>query len=506
MLYIRKECCLLWKHLIGSSNLLIEGPPGIGKSSIVWAWCLNFCSQNHSKHVRWIHLSHKSMYVMVMDFNQGKYISHSFEPATFSMSTLTDCDVIVLDGISPVFQAVFVRVLGWAGTRATVPRLIFVSSVQFFIRDEDERALGIKTIYMAGWTLNDYLATCNLLSINANNSLDFLLRKQQQLFWDSVKDNVVDPLTSVQNFPSDLIKKKHYIAGASARWMFSNTIEDVKQKISKLLDRDINMMQLIYGLIQPSTSVFPVTHLITKFRESRLVNEKQEECLVGSTVSKFVLEKLIEKNGIQFIVEAANRITKLGDVFSGWIFQADFLLHLEANLKREVQQRSIRVRNAQGQDVYWKIDSVLKFKQEQEIANLIIMQDTNCWLIPTTKINRGCYDVLYISNHILHVIQITVANTHDFKMKYVVSVLKRLQAKLPNYIHKVELFVVFPQKDYLITIPETEFKPGKFYAEPKVEWKNVLNAATDERTSSLTKMNWKPEDLQIFTFQLGCQP
>lgn len=315
-----------------------------------------------------------------------------------------------------------------------------------------------------------------------------------------MKDDVY-PQPEVPLFPSSLIRKKHEIAGASARWMFSYKVDKVNAKIEQLIGKSVNLIQLMQGLVLQS-SLFEVNYLVTKFRENRSDNGQSKDVLVGSLVSKRVMEKIVDVIGLPFIVAVTNNIEEFGRSFSSWIFRADFLFHLKNNSRQStIEERCIRVHNTSGVVVPWKIGSYSEFRQDEDISKLPLNQQ-NCWLVPT-KINKGCFDAFCISNNTLRIIQITVAAKHDFKMRYVVSVLKQLQAKLDNQITEVQLCVIIPQKRRIASDEEKKFQAGKFYAAPHVEWNNIVNKEIDERTSSLEKLKWKPENLQIFTFQRG---
>ena len=70
-LYVRDEWSKLWIQLNGTSNFSVIGPPGIGKSSLIWSWC---CHLGNAKDIRWIHIPRMGGCDLV-DFSKGS-ITH----------------------------------------------------------------------------------------------------------------------------------------------------------------------------------------------------------------------------------------------------------------------------------------------------------------------------------------------------------------------------------------------------------------------------------------------
>lgn len=59
ILYMRPEAVQLWDCLLNESKYIfnISGPPGTGKSSVVWAWAC-WRARVHRKKIIWLHYSH----------------------------------------------------------------------------------------------------------------------------------------------------------------------------------------------------------------------------------------------------------------------------------------------------------------------------------------------------------------------------------------------------------------------------------------------------------------
>jgi len=138
LLFMREPVKLLLEHLNQNTAIsLIEGPPGSGKSSIVFLWCWNIaCVGNKS--VCWIHLSELSCSVCILKDSKLKQETLKLD----QISTFLDsCDetVLVIDGVVTQFKSVVGIASFWQKT-ATNRLLILVTSVQLFIKEEELQA------------------------------------------------------------------------------------------------------------------------------------------------------------------------------------------------------------------------------------------------------------------------------------------------------------------------------------------------------------------------------
>jgi hypothetical protein len=73
LLYVRHETVELWNALndTGGSSLSVDGPPGTGKSTEVWAWAL-WKARHDKVQVIWYHLNKRQLKSFSPNFRTGK--------------------------------------------------------------------------------------------------------------------------------------------------------------------------------------------------------------------------------------------------------------------------------------------------------------------------------------------------------------------------------------------------------------------------------------------------
>ena len=98
--FFRQESADLWNNLSEcETGMVIQGPPGVGKSSLVWAW-LCHKSQRQGKKVLWIHLSPSSLPKCVeMGPTSLSYVSAEISDALQLLKS-TDADIVVDNGFA----------------------------------------------------------------------------------------------------------------------------------------------------------------------------------------------------------------------------------------------------------------------------------------------------------------------------------------------------------------------------------------------------------------------
>jgi hypothetical protein len=119
----------------------------------------------------------------------------------------TEAPILVIDGATEKFKtAVGHGAVWWSRGKP----LIIVSSLQFDWGAEDYIGLNMDEICLPGWSLQEYEVAC-----------------ADDQFYASIRANLDADSTATSK--QEQIKAKHFIAGASARWMFALNTEQAKQ-------------------------------------------------------------------------------------------------------------------------------------------------------------------------------------------------------------------------------------------------------------------------------------
>lgn len=303
-LYVRQEWDELWKKLCGTQNLYLSGPPGTGKSSLVWAWCCWFASQGNS--LVWVHVTQSSV-GDVMCFSNRLLEAFTIESISEFLKQ-EQSPLLVVDGATKdtVVAEVIRSATAWWKREMETQRLIIVSSVQYTWPEEELLRFKMEELVSHGWTFHEYQSAC-----------------QDRAFVNTVKSNLDadNDATTID----EMLDAKLFFAGSSARSMFyfttSRVIADIQEQVCKVASAKALMLG-----IQGDRSCSAVNHLMTTLNG------------VGSLVSQHVACVLSMKMDLKFVELANKYILSLSDKdksFDEWIFQLDFLtnLHIAMEMK-----------------------------------------------------------------------------------------------------------------------------------------------------------------------------
>jgi hypothetical protein len=190
----------------------VFGPPGIGKSCIVWAFvCDEFLRMQ--KKVLWVHVEKDAKPIHIL-MTEGK-VFHIFG-ADHEFVSESDADIVVIDGvIGGVHRHSLYMESLWEWRVNPNRKAIQVASMQVKINTASDKFKDIVRCTLAPWSLEDYLCAC-----------------RDDEFFKSIAW-AFEGLTGEDN--EDRIAEKFFFAGCSARWMFDFSVDDVKKDIDDYL-------------------------------------------------------------------------------------------------------------------------------------------------------------------------------------------------------------------------------------------------------------------------------
>ena len=442
MLYMREASQALFDALTkNAATLLVEGPPGTGKSILTWYWASEIALKTDIT-VCWIHVVPTGVVKACMLGSNKVFRYRTISRLANAQLFIegSDADVVIVDGMTEENRSQLMPVALNCRTLNPEISVVFVTSAQIRLPVQVLRQDRIEIHKVPSWTLAEYQAAC-----------------ENEKFFDEVKEN----LSEDENF-DEKITGKYFYAGGSARWMFAlnvtEVIEDAFSSLSKVTD-----MNLLLSGLQGSKSGTSVNHLL-------------QQDLEGKTfiVSEYVLRQLVSKCETRFIREATSYSYQLHNPsFDGWIFELDFLFQL-----RLVEKGILTIRNGQ-QDEIWQVSRRIPFHKEDELKGKKIKEhgkpevhenkmglQPGDWLLPQ-RWNQGCYDAVQIlpqspnvptNFHIgVRFVQVTRGESHSLKLRYPRALLLTL-ACIGFVVQSVDIVVLRPlgNPHVKITQPEGE--------------------------------------------------
>jgi hypothetical protein len=398
--------------------LIVEGPPGVGKSMTSWLWVLRECFK---KSVLWIHTDETINMCCLLKDGQVQ----SYDRNINIIETIDSCvsDVLVIDGIaskSSDSYDILKNALSWKDKDR---KLIIVTSVQLQVKMENAINRELEHHFVPSWSLTDYVAAFNDKNFFADHSNAFE-------GFDSVLEQ------------SEKIAKKYYIAGGSARWMIGFTPIQAEEDLLLQIRRCSDPKALIGGL-NGDRSVMAINHLL-------LYDDCEKSTFL---ISQFAIRILSEKCSVEFLRDALSCPLSRNPSFDGWLFEFDFLIHLRHAQKSNTLLTLAHFESSKVKldDSLWSASRCIDFAKED--ASDICVNLANCenvWLIPQ-KWNQGCYDaVQLLSNGTVRTVQVTRGSSHTIKFNFITLLfdsLKRNGFKITS----LELAFVVPHDHDLKT-------------------------------------------------------
>ena len=195
---MRQETVELWRALNSTTNgykLVVDGPPGTGKSTEVRAWAL-WKARNYELKVTWYHMNKSEVVKVLIDGVADKITTgYTAEIADIKYS---EGAILIVDGvISSQNNTVRCACSNWY-KRMPGRRFILVSSVATPIPLQEKKEAGIVDFTVGSWTFEQYQEAC-----------------KDEAFFEEVKNNMKCPSIGEDADKHKLLLSKYYFAGCS---------------------------------------------------------------------------------------------------------------------------------------------------------------------------------------------------------------------------------------------------------------------------------------------------
>lgn len=381
---------------------VLSGPAGCGKTCLMMYWAR---SQGGIGRVLYLHYLEKGVCV-VSEMENGT-VRHLKAPngseslqvsdvaawlkRHLSSSGAEQYDVCCVDGFRN--SGASKDIASFMLTNPTSRKTAVVTSDDLNTEGIPEEALS--HVAMDSWTLEDHLAAASSPMVTTDPVRGMLQSDYQILCNGDTSD---DSLSSEERLKEAVAAKYHY-AGGSARYMYDTGMSDLKELLTKQLEKIHDWNSFAQGSLLASS---------TKQLVQRFTASGQSASAPRTAVSKFVLRQTFEQcpSTTAAALSIAGQCT--GNlVLKDWHFAVKQLslirLALEGKSKEQVSLGNANVYFRPTTEVYF--DGVCFSDPIQDEA-----------VIWCSKWNQGSFDVALYSSGTLAAISFVVANRHSLKL------------------------------------------------------------------------------------------
>ena len=325
LLYVRAETVELWNALNISdrngSNLSVDGPPGTGKSTEVWAWVL-WKAKKDMITVTWIHMTKRTINKVVINGEENLITTGYI--CNVSDVVNSEGSLLVVDGVTADQQVEVSRAcFNYCMMDEKERRFVLVSSSSAGTALQEDEEGNIVNFTVSSWTLEQYQLACKNIK-----------------FFDNVKANLKcsgsgGGINNEEANSEELVLSKYYFAGGCARWMFefdySRWQRDFNEHLLKV--NDYNQLFRSGGGEQTAIAV---NHL----RGVTLVKTEGSVEKAFFFISEHAVATLAEKcSDIKtFFIDSYKKASDTKNpAYFGWIFEFDFDYQLQNAEKKELE-------------------------------------------------------------------------------------------------------------------------------------------------------------------------
>lgn len=454
--------------------LVIQGLPGIGKSTACWAsCCMKSCSDAQADFI--FTYFYKSEVRGVIHLQGGNviaaaYLKPNLHPTMgdILMNLRHDFPTaqLVLDGVHQYHaDALVVNSSGW----------ITVASVGLSFKGDAFNMGDRKLVKLEldSWTLEEFQNAVEQVEIDPQ-----VLEFDKEVFGIDAKDS--------RMLKNEWVHERYFLSGGSARLMFSGNAEDVKNEIHNALLEVQNLNDLFCCFSGPKS-----TGDISRLRQ----RIEQKYTFLSPHVIR-ELSSLEEIKGTTLhwgtFVKSAKDVAKdmKNNAFKGWVHEFDFLVKLYPPAQGlPCRKLSLNLCDQSGKNLVidLEVQRMVSFWKEADLAGLSL-KDTNVLAVPKS-FKQGTYDAAFVcylheKKPVIITMQATVSPvTHSFKPSYITSLVNQLDNSSEAKEGRFSLWHVF------VLESADQFKTFRLPASTDVGIR--ITRVNEEKTWAMKPIFWK---------------
>ena len=396
LLYVREETVDLWNALNSttddSNNLAVDGPPGTGKSTEVWAWALWKAREDKLK-ITWYHMTKRTMEKVLIDGATNK-ITTGY---TAERNDIKDSEgsILIVDGVISSMNVDVSNACHYWRKGMRGRSYILVSSVSVNVALQENSEARIVVFNVGSWTFEQYQKAC-----------------EYNEFFTLVAENMRCPGIGADADKHKLLLSKYYFAGGCARWMFEFTydasITDINAHLEKVGD-----YHSLWRSGGGDETIVAVNHLrgLTVVVDGKIWAKKY--FFISQYVAAVLAATCSDRH--KFLVESykISAATK-NPSFEGWIFEFDVDYQLSPACSRKEKFRA-KMRPQTDDAVFVDEDRTVDmyevFNSDDELSDKIKLLDANrmLWAKPQSWCQKA-YDFLCVWKDDSNALKMVVAN------------------------------------------------------------------------------------------------
>ena len=399
-------------------HVIIQGPPGVGKSLACWAWSCAYSRLDNTVVYAFLK-GQKFMTVIVLCGDSVISLARktcSIEDGLEFIKIQYPEALLVVDGVRQSNMDFCLTLQGpW----------ILVTSTGVRIKSQDEETLLQDRIHVDSWTFEEYKESLSVESLALSTAESPcpgpVIIEESVLKHDA---GLLGLKYDSNNFMDMWLEEKYYFCGGSVRYMYTFDLTRSKKSIEEAFTNELNVEELLGNEdCQASTSVG---------------NIRQRLNQIYTLLSQYVMRLLFEhKKATHSVIHMIkSRACEIGNnALQGWAHEMQMLAYLQECMNKGPETKTFKIK-LQDKDGITKEELSLQLEKEHYFfkeSDIVQTLNSDKVLLLPKKFNQGCYDavVALLKNHIegkdiLMVMQATVGKGHSFKQEFLTTLILQL--------------------------------------------------------------------------------